>query len=104
MSSGEFFFDLLVCTKGKIWLTHACEIKTQGTFLDTTGNDDISDCISCPPGTYSNSMGNTKWNDCQPCSDGQYSSVDGSGQCKFCPKGSSTAVVAGGTVVYASSR
>lgn len=62
----------------------------QGTFLDTIGNDDISDCIKCPAGTFSNTMGSQNFTACLPCAPGSYSGYEGASICETCPAGTST--------------
>lgn len=78
------------------WRLKQCadRFSPQGTFLDTTGNDDISDCIKCPAGTFSNTKGSTNFTACLPCASGSYSSYDGASLCETCPAGTSTTQLA----------
>jgi hypothetical protein len=62
----------------------------QGTYLETLGNDDATDCLSCPAGTFSNTEGASAWYTCQPCDPGSYTSTEGQHQCALCQAGYST--------------
>ena len=49
-----------------------CDECSRGTYLETIGNDALSDCIACDAGKYSVVNGSSSYKTCLNCPSGTY--------------------------------
>ncbi len=68
----------------------ACDMCPQGKYSVVNGSSSNTTCLDCPPGTYLETMGNDELSDCMACAAGKYSVIHGSPSnttCLDCPPG-----------------
>jgi hypothetical protein len=97
MLDKDFWETKVACTACKpgtfksVSGSSACVVCPTGKYSVINGSSSNTSCLDCPPGTYLETMGNDELSDCMECAAGKYSVIHGSSSnttCLDCPPGS----------------